>query len=442
MRVSIVGAGYVGLVTAAALAEIGHDVVCADRDRHKVDLIDSGVSPIYEPGLQELLTKHARKRLTAIQDVRKAVIDTDLSLVCVDTPFDGSRINLDSVKAVSREIGTALSEKSDYHTVVVKSTVVPGTTDAVVLPLLEKESGRTAGEDFGVGVNPEFLREAQAVADALNPDRLVLGANDQGTREAFAELYAPFPDTHRIWTAIRTAELIKYASNALFATLISFSNEIANLAADIGVDAMQVMNGVHFDRRLTPITDDGSRVWPGLIAYLKPGCGFGGSCFPKDVRSLVAFASEVETPMRLLPSVMEVNDAQPSRMLKLLGRHLADLKGARVTVLGLAFKPDTSDIRESPSLDVIKGLLDGGAEVTVFDPVAHEEARKVLGDGVAYADDLSSAVDTADGVLLMTAWPEFEILPSLLSETHSPVVVDGRRLFSKESFTRYEAIGL
>ena len=443
MRVSIIGAGYVGLVSGVGLAEVGHHVLCVDRDKSKIDLINEGKSPIYEEGVAELLAANIGKRLRAITSIAEAVNETDLTVIAVDTPFDGERIVLRSIEDVASEIGQALAEKDSYHMVVIKSTVVPGTTDSFVLPILEEASGKRAGEDFGLGMNPEFLREGQAIADFLNPDRIVLGGIDRRSHDVMSDLYEPFTGAELLRTTTRTAEMVKYTANSLLATLISFSNEIANLAARVGVDAMEVMRGVHLDKRFTPIDGDGSRVWPGAISYLEPGCGFGGSCFPKDVKSLIAFGEENDSPMRILQSVMDVNEAQPAKMLDLLGRHFPDLDGVAVTMLGMAFKPETDDIRESPSLEVTEQLLARGAVVTVFDPVAHHGVVKVFGDRVTHAEDLESAVEGAQAILLMTRWSDFERIPELLRDRpRQPVVVDGRRLLAKDSVTMYQGIGL
>ncbi len=443
MRVSIIGAGYVGLVSGVGLAEVGHHVLCVDRDKSKIDLINEGKSPIYEEGVAELLAANIGKRLRAITSIAEAVNETDLTVIAVDTPFDGERIVLRSIEDVASEIGQALAEKDSYHMVVIKSTVVPGTTDSFVLPILEEASGKRAGEDFGLGMNPEFLREGQAIADFLKPDRIVLGGIDRRSHDVMSDLYEPFTGAELLRTTTRTAEMVKYTANSLLATLISFSNEIANLAARVGVDAMEVMRGVHLDKRFTPIDGDGSRVWPGAISYLEPGCGFGGSCFPKDVKSLIAFGEENDSPMRILQSVMDVNEAQPAKMLDLLGRHFHDLDGVAVTMLGMAFKPETDDIRESPSLEVTEQLLARGAVVTVFDPVAHHGVVKVFGDRVTHAEDLESAVEGAQAILLMTRWSDFERIPELLRDRpRQPVVVDGRRLLAKDSVAMYQGIGL
>ena len=443
MRVSIVGAGYVGLVTGLGLAEIGHDVICVDLDQMRVDQINAGRPPFYEDGLDELLATHAGNRLTASTDLTEAVLQTELTIIAVGTPFDGEQIALQQVEGASRAIGRALAEKEGYHVVVVKSTVVPGTTESVVVPTLEEASNKRAGRDFGVGMNPEFLREGNAIADFMEPDRIVLGGIDARSQDVMAELYKPFTGVEVLRTTTGTAEMIKYTANSLLATLISFSNEMANLSATVGVDAMEVMRGVHLDRRFTPIAEDGARIWPGSITYLEPGCGFGGSCFPKDVKSLIAFGEQNDSPMRLLRSVIEINESQPTKMLELLGRHFSDLSEVPITVLGMAFKPGTDDIRESPSLEVTRVLLARGATVTVFDPVARKPSEEIFGDQVRYADDLEDAIDGSQALLIMTRWSEFERLPSLLrSDGAQPLVVDGRRLLDADSVERYEGIGL
>jgi UDPglucose 6-dehydrogenase len=446
MRVSIVGTGYVGLVSGVGLASIGHQVCCVDVDPRKVDMIASGKPPIFEVGLEELMGQVVGTSLTATTDLRAAVLDSDLTLIAVGTPFDGEHIDLTYIETAARQIGEALRDKADYHMVVVKSTVVPGTTDSTVLPILEEASGKKAGVDFGVGMNPEFLREGDAVSDFMHPDRIVVGGIDERSQQVLADLYAPFeaaePPTEVMRTSPRTAEMIKYTANSLLATLISFSNEIANLAAAVGVDATEAMRGVHLDKRFTPILADGQRVWPGMVSYLEGGCGFGGSCFPKDVKALIAYGDDHGSPMQILRSVIDVNEAQPQRMLDLLGRHLPDVSGRRICVLGMAFKPGTDDIRESPSLPVTEQLLDAGAQVVAFDPIARHEAEKVFGDRVVWADDVASAVAGADAVLVMTRWPEFSALPDIVDGLDTePIVIDGRRILDPRRFSRYEGIG-
>ncbi len=443
MKVSIVGTGYVGLVSGACLAHLGHDVVCVDVDPRKVEMIASKKPPIYEKGLQELLDANVPSRLTATTDLRKAVLESDLSLIAVGTPFDGQLIDLKYIRQVAQEIGEALKDKPTYHMVVVKSTVVPGTTTDVVLPILEKASGKKAGRDFGVGMNPEFLREGEAIEDFMVPDRIVLGGIDERSIDTLGKLYDVFKNTDVVRTDPRTAEMIKYTANSLLATLISFSNEIANLCAAQKVDVAEAMRGVHLDRRFSPILPSGERVKPGFVSYVWPGAGFGGSCFPKDVKALVAHGENGGVPMQLLRSVIEVNQRQPQKMLDMLEARLGSVKGVAITVLGVAFKPGTDDIRESPSLPVIQALLEKGAIVTAFDPIARHEAEHALGKTVIFKDSLDDALTGAKAVLLMTAWPEFKALPEKLSKTaDAPLLIDGRRMLEKTSVPHYAGIGL
>lgn len=445
MKIAVVGTGYVGLVSGVCLAEVGHDVVCIDNNAAKVDDINAAKSPIYEAGLDELLQSHIGSRLTASTQLSTAVLGSDLTLIAVGTPFDGDLIDLQFVKQVSREIGEALKEKDSYHVVVVKSTVVPGTTDDVVLPILEKYSGKKAGVDFGVGMNPEFLREGEAISDFMNPDRIVLGGIDETTHEKLAEVYAPFPSTDKVLVNNKTAEMIKYTSNSLLATLISFSNEIGNLCSSIGgIDALDVMNGVHLDKRFSPILGSGERIKPGMTTYLEAGCGFGGSCFPKDVKALISHGVNVGEPMSLLKSVIEINSHQPNQVMNRLRKHFPDLVNLKVAVLGLAFKPGTDDMRESPAIPIVQELVAAGADITAYDPVAQEEAQKIFTEGgISYCDSIEKTVAGVDAILLLTRWPEFKKLPEILEEQGaSPLLVDGRRLLSRGSVEKYEGIGI
>jgi UDPglucose 6-dehydrogenase/GDP-mannose 6-dehydrogenase len=443
MKVSIMGTGYVGLVTGACLAAKGHEVVCIDVDRTKVDKINGGESPIYENGLDELLRRHVGKELRATLDARGAVLSSDMTLIAVGTPFDGERIDLTYIKESATTIGRALADKHGYHSVIVKSTVVPGTTDGVVLPILEEASGKRAGADFGVGMNPEFLTEGEAVGDFMDPDRIVLGGIDARTQDALEALYAPFQGAPRLRTNNSTAEMIKYASNAMLATLISFSNELANLGAALGdIDTVEVMRGLHLARYLSPLSD-GKRVEPSIVSFLMAGCGFGGSCLPKDVSALVAHGRANGVPMDVLNSVLSVNARQTSQVFRLLAKHFPSLEGKRVAVLGLSFRPDTNDMRESPAVPIVRRLLKEGAVVSAYDPAAADEARHLFGDAVEVVDALEQALEAAAAVVLVTRWKEFERVPELLKQSgRSPVLVDGRRMLDKNSIDRYEGIGL
>jgi UDPglucose 6-dehydrogenase len=445
MRVSIIGTGYVGLVTGVCLADKGHQVICVDIDQDKVERINQAISPIYEAGLEELLHRNVHKRLRATTDLNQAVMDTDISLIAVGTPFNGTQIDLTYIKQVSCQIGRVLQNKDAYHVVVVKSTIVPGTTDNIVLGLLEEASGKKAGVDFGVGMNPEFLREGRAIQDFMHPDRIVLGGIDDRTIQAMEELYSVFGATEQLKTTNKTAEMVKYASNSLLATMISFSNEIGNLCTALGnVDVVDVMRGVHLDKRLSPILPNGNRIMPPFLKYLEAGCGFGGSCFPKDVQALIAHGKALGRPMRLLDAAMRVNEQQPRQVLSLLGKHFSSLKGVRIAVLGLAFKPGTDDMRESPAIPIVRALLAQEAEIKAYDPVAEHKAKALFGNGrIVFCQDLAHTIEDVQAVTLLTRWEEFNNVPELLTDMDpQPVVIDGRRMLDKHTVVRYEGIGL
>jgi UDPglucose 6-dehydrogenase len=443
MNISIIGTGYVGLVTGACLAEKGHQVTCVDINPDRVAALNRAEAPIYEAGLEDLLRKHVGKGLSATTDLATAVLNTELTLIAVGTPFNGKEIDLTAVLGATKQIGAALKQKSGYHLVVVKSTVVPGTTDQHVLPALEASSGKKAGADFGVGMNPEFLSEGEAVNDFLFPDRIVLGGIDQRAIDVLEELYQPFPaDVPRLRTNTRTAEMIKYASNSLLATLISFSNELANLGSALGgIDTVEVMRGVHLSMYFRSRNKEGL---PPITSFLKAGCGFGGSCLPKDVSALIAHGHKAATSMRMLESVIRINEEQPKRTVALLRKHWSSLKGLRVAVLGLSFKPETSDVRESPAFPIMRELLDSGAVVKAFDPVAKHEAQKAFPDTkVNYCDALDAALADIDAVVVVTPWKEFKDVPARLAASQSKTVfVDGRRAYDKQAVANYEGIGL
>lgn len=445
MRVSVIGAGYVGLVTGACLADLGHHVVVCDVDPTRVALIETGSTPVHEAGLDNLLRRTVGHSLRATTDLVSAVARSDLTLIAVGTPSVDGRIDLTAVAQASRQVGAALARKHDYHAVVVKSTVVPGTTAGVVLPLLEGASGKRAGDDFGVGMNPEFLTEGQAVADFLAPDRLVLGGIDDRTIAVLEELYASFPaSVPRVRTSPATAEMIKYASNGLLATMISYANEIGNLCATLGgVDVVDVMHGVHLSRYLTPLDAAGEPVRAPIASFLEAGCGFGGSCLPKDVRALINEGERVGRQMRVLRAVIETNEAQPDEVVRLLEAEFDDLAGRRIAVLGLAFKPDTDDVRESPVVPVVRALLERDAVVTVHDPVVSRVPEALDGADVTLVPDLADVVAGADAIVLVTRWQDYEALPALLvGMDPAPVLVDGRRMLSRGSVPRYAGIGM
>jgi UDPglucose 6-dehydrogenase/GDP-mannose 6-dehydrogenase len=442
MNISIVGTGYVGLVTGACLAECGHDVICVDVDPRKVEMINSARAPIHERGLPELLQRNSGRRLRAVTNLAQAIAATELTFIAVGTPTSGDQIDLKYIEAAASEIGTALRQKTSYHAVVVKSTVVPGTTVGAVRTALETSSGKIAGQGFGLGMNPEFLTEGTAVADFSHPDRLVLGSIDAQTHDALRELYSSFDvAVPRIVTNPTTAEMIKYASNAVLATLISFSNEIARLCSAVGgVDAIDVMRGVHQASYFTIRRGEDSFTAP-ITSFIEPGCGFGGSCLPKDVTALIGQGREKGLTMNLLQSVLDINRGQPEEIMRLIGRHFTSLVDVPVAVLGIAFKPDTDDVRESPALPIIRRLKAEGARLTAYDPVARPNGHEDL-IGVNLVGTLPEAVADAKILVLVTRWAEFSQLAGLLNELRKrPLVVDGRRVLDPGSFAEYEGIG-
>jgi UDPglucose 6-dehydrogenase/GDP-mannose 6-dehydrogenase len=446
MKVSIIGAGYVGLVTGACLAEVGHDVTCAELDAAKVEQINARRSPLHEPGLQELLEKNVPHALRATTSLREAVLESDLTMIAVPTPFDATngRIDLRFVERASEQVGEALRDKHGYHVVVVKSTVVPGTTETVVRAAVERRSGKTSGRDFGIGVNPEFLSEGTAVRDFMQPDRIVIGGDDPESIGCLAQLYAPFGHVPTICVNCRTAEMIKYASNTLLATCISFANEIATICEAVGgIDVVEVMRGVHASRYLAGGSINGSAKPAAIARFIEAGCGFGGSCLPKDTAALAAHGKAHGAPTPLLDAVLQVNREQARRCVSLITRRIPLLRGKTVVVLGTAFKPGTADLRQSPAEPIIEHLSSLGAIVRTFDPAANDDTRRHFGSRVQVCDAIEEALDGADAVVVCTAWKDFARLPDLLrGRNDPPVVVDGRRMLDPGAFSRYEGIGL
>jgi UDPglucose 6-dehydrogenase len=425
MKISVIGSGYVGSVTAACFSEVGYEVVCVDIDKKKIDQINAGIPPIYEEGLGELLQRHAGKSLTATTDYESAIRDTDISFICVGTPSaeDGG-IDLSIVRAATASIGAVLAKKERYHVVVVKSTVVPETTEKFVLPILEETSGKIAGKDFGVAMNPEFLREGKAVYDFMHPDKIVVGAIDQKSGDFVSELYQTFKcEVTR--TNLSTAEMIKYANNSLLATKISFANEIGNICKNLKVDTYEVMEAVGKDTRISP-------------KFLNSGAGFGGSCFPKDVKALIGKAKEIGYSPVLLESVIGVNEKQPILMIEMLRRKIGNLEGKKVAILGLAFKNETDDIRESRAIPVIAELLRLGAEVSAYDPMATENMKRIF-PTIEYYGKAKDALEGANACLVMTEWDEFKQLDSEFEVMKEKIVIDGRRVIKAKNID-YEGL--
>ncbi len=441
--ISIIGLGYVGLTTGVCLASRGYYVVGVDIDKEKVRMINNVNPPFYEPGLEEMLREVVEKGLfEATTSYEKAIEDSDISFITVGTPSlpDGS-INLDYVKKASKELGRALrvkKRKGMYHLVTVKSTVIPGTTRNIVGRIIERESELTLGDELGLAMNPEFLREGTAIRDALNPDRVVIGEYDRKSGDILENLWRTFYENRVpiVRTSLEAAELIKYASNALLAMKISFANLIARLCERIpGCDVVEVMNAVGMDHRINP-------------SFLGAGLGFGGSCFPKDLKAIIKFAESLGCDPGLLKEVLKINEEQPYRAIALARKLIGDLKGAKVAVLGLAFKPGTDDMREAVSIKVVQALIREGAIVVVHDPVAMENARRIFGDLVEYARTVEDALRGADLAILVTEWDEFRRLKpkDFIKLMRNPALVDGRRIYDPEEFrkagVKFAAIGL
>ncbi len=419
MNISIIGTGYVGLVTGTCFAKLGNRVICVDIDKKKVQLINDGISPIYEEGLDDVLAEN-KNNIEATTDYENAVNNSDVTFICVGTPSESDGgIDLSFVKDATIVIAKQLKKKDGWHLVVMKSTVLPGTTKDVVLPLLEKHSGKKAGQDFGLAMNPEFLREGVAVNDFLKPDRIVIGFYDEGSRDMLRELYKDF-SCPIVETTLSAAEMIKYASNAFLATKISFINEIGNMCKKLDIDAYEVADGVGLDKRIGR-------------AFLDSGIGWGGSCFPKDLDALIVWAKKNGEIPRIIESVVEVNELQPLKLVEILKKHIPSLKGKTIGVLGLAFKPDTDDIRESKAIPIVGELLKQGAQVKAYDPKATENFKKLYPQ-IEYCSSADEALQS-DAILITTKWDEFKTL-----DYNGKVVIDGRKLDEAKTAKIYEGV--
>jgi UDPglucose 6-dehydrogenase len=419
MHVAVIGSGYVGLVTGACFAEFGVDVTCVDVDNEKIERLSRGIIPIYEPGLEQLVAKNTQAgRLQFTTDLRAAVERALVIFLAVGTPplKDGSA-DLSFIESAARSVAEHMD---DYKVIVTKSTVPVGTGERLRSLIRAHQKGRN---NFGVVSNPEFLREGAAIDDFMRPDRVVIGSRDEEAIAIMRDLYRPLYliETPFVITSLEAAELIKYAANAFLATKISFINEIANLCDLIGCDVHDVAKGMGMDGRI------GRK-------FLHPGPGFGGSCFPKDTRALSSVAREFGGQSLIVDAVIEVNERQRIAMIPKIEKLAGDLKGKLVAVLGLSFKPETDDMREAPSVDIIRGLLERGASVRAYDPVAIDEARKILPD-ISYAEDEYTAVEGADVLVFMTEWNQFRALDMkrIRGLMRTPKIADLRNIYEPEA---------
>ena len=440
MKIAVVGTGYVGLVTGTCFAEVGIDVTCIDIDQKKIDNLHKGILPIYEPGLEEMVTRNVEKgRLRFSTDLAEVIKDCDVAFIAVGTPpgEDGSA-DLKYVLAVARGIGEHMSS---YGVIVTKSTVPVGTAAKVraeIEKALAKRGTDASAIGFDVASNPEFLKEGAAIDDFLKPDRIVVGIASDRAEEVMRRLYKPFLlNGHPIiFMDIPSAEMTKYAANAMLATKISFMNDVANLCEIMGADVNMVRRGIGSDARI------GTK-------FIYPGIGYGGSCFPKDVKALIKTAEEHGYDMQVLRAVESVNEQQKSVLFDKVSRHFnGELRGLKMAIWGLSFKPKTDDMREAPSLVIIEKLLAAGCTVTAYDPVAIPEARHTLGDSIAYAKDEFAALIDADALLVVTEWsdfrsPNFEVMARLMKQQ---VIFDGRNIYDNEELKAlgfaYHCIGV
>ncbi len=444
LSVSILGTGFVGLCSAVCFAHRGIKVIASTHNEEKANLINQGIAPFYEVELEEILKEVVNRNdgnFKCLVGRKQAILDTDISMIIVGTPMgEDKRIDLTLMEKAAKEIGEVLRMKENYHLTVVRSTVIPGTTRNLVGDTIQKISGKELGKDFGLCMQPEFLAEGRSIKDTFYPDRIVIGEFDKKSGDILQELYESFYGDHLkkapiLRINLESAELVKYGNNCLLATKISYANEFANLAELVpGVDVVQVMKGVGLDYRICE-------------RFLGAGVGFGGSCFPKDINAIKAFAQSKGYDPRLLNAVLAINDDQAIHIVDLAENTLNNLSNKKIALLGLAFKPGTDDMRQAPSIRIINELKRRNASNIIgYDPKAKESAREVLGNKIQYANNIEELLKDADCAIITTEWDEFKILkPSkFIRLMKNPFVIDGRRIFSFEEFDKeltFRAIG-
>ena len=427
MKIAVIGTGYVGLVSGTCFSELGVRVSCLDIDQKKIDNLNKGILPIWEPGLKDMVDDNMHKGLLSFtSDYAEALKDAEAAFICVGTPpdEDGSA-DLQYVLAVAREIGRNIS---DYIVVVTKSTVPIGTSEKVRKAVADEIAARKVDIKFDVASNPEFLKEGSAVADFMKPDRVVVGVDSEEAKELMTRLYRPMllNNFRVIFTDIPSAEMIKYAANSMLATRISFMNDLANLCELVGADINMVRKGIGSDTRI------GSK-------FLYPGCGYGGSCFPKDVKALIKSASDYDYSLEILKSVENINNRQKEILFNKVYKYFdGDLKGKKIAMWGLAFKPNTDDMREAPSLILAEKFTSMGAKIFAYDPVAMDEAKRRLGDKITFCKSPYEATENADALLLVTEWSEFRVLDyKLLEKMKQKLIFDGRNIYDPAEVRKY-----
>lgn len=420
IRIAVIGMGYVGLTSGVAFAKHGFKSVCTTTTPTKAEKLNHGIPPFYEPGLEGLIKNLVSKgMLSGSIDNINAVKESDITFICVGTPSlqDGSA-DLSSIKASTKDIAQALKDHKSYHMVVAKSTIPPGTTEDLILPLLEKYSGKKIGTDFGLCMNPEFLRQGNAVHDSLNPDRIVIGEYDKKSGALLENIYKNY-ECPKLHCDIKSAELIKYAANSLLAMKISFANEFARISEKFKVDVYEVMEGVGLDFRINP-------------KFLDAGCGFGGSCFPKDVKAIRTLANKVGVKTPILDAILATNQLQPDHLVELTKKAIGELKGKSVALLGLSFKPNTEDTRGTRALPIVERLYEEGANVKAYDPKAIENFKPLTDLSIEYYEDLKETLQNADVAVIQADWEEIKkITPETFKKLlKKPVIVDGRRTYN------------
>jgi UDPglucose 6-dehydrogenase len=429
MNICVVGTGYVGLVTGAVFADLGNDVICVDKDKTKIDSLTRGIMPIYEPGLEEMVKRNVDDgRLSFSTELEEGVRRSEITFIAVGTP---SKANGETDLSAVEEVALGIARVIDRYKVIVNKSTVPVGTGDLVREIIDRNKRRQI--DFDVVSNPEFLREGSAIEDTLRPDRIVIGAPNQQVAMTLLELYAPL-ERPMIITDVHSAEMIKYASNSFLATKISFINAVANLCEQAGADVTSVIKGMGMDARVGP-------------SFLQAGLGFGGSCFPKDTDSLIHTAAKLGYDFKLLRAVMEINKERSQRFVQIIQNALSPLSDKAIAVLGLAFKPNTDDMREAKSLEVISDLMKAGATVRVYDPVAVANAKPLLPPGVIYTHSAYEAAEGADGLAIVTEWNEFRFLnmERVKQAMRRPIIFDGRNIYEPERIRRlgfaYHSIG-
>ena len=436
-RISILGTGFIGLCSAVCFGDRGFEVICSTHDPKKADLINKGIPPFYEPELEPMLKRSVESgAVRCTTSPEEAVLETDISMMTVGTPMrEDKSIDLQFIESTAREIGEALAKKDDYHLVAARSTIVPGTTRNLIAPNIIEHSGKRVGADFGLCMQPEFLAEGRSIEDTLRPDRIIIGEYDKRSGEMLQELYEDFYGDHLencpiLRMNLESAELVKYGNNLLLSTKVSYANELSRIAEFVpGVDIVQVMKGVGLDYRINP-------------AHTRAGVGFGGSCFPKDVNAIIAFSKSQGYTPRIFEAVLSVNDAQAKHVVHIAEEELGDLTGKRVSLLGLAFKEDTDDMREAPSIRIVRHLKERGAHIIGYDPIANKTAYVVFKDSIEYAQDIPEALKGSDCAMIVTPWEQFKTLQPVDFRQHmkTPFVIDGRRILDPEVFSRDERV--